>query len=319
MQPKGRFGNEKIVALVITTCTNRKRKPISDALHASSLPQAKLADLAAEWTRRLVVETARYPAGEIYGGRAFQEATAATGLLDARLLIVSAGLGLVEANASVPPYACTVLIGALDSIAGRAIDPMTAAEWWARLNAASPFSVSLAKAVSVTPGLVCAALSEAYIDMIGAELVALPEVDRLRLRIFTRAPLARIAPALRPFMMPYDDRLDGPDSPIKGTRSDFAARALHHFARSIASGEDRRPVNAHAGAVRAAVAQWRYPIRFERVRHDDDALLALIRAHWDAEGGSSSRLLRRFRDDLNIACEQGRFAALARTVRAERT
>ena len=47
-------------------------------------------------------------------------------------------------------------------------------------------------------------------------------------------------------------------------------------------------------------------------------LSSKMREHWDAVGGSSSRLLRLFRDDLNIACEQGRFAALARVIRAER-
>ncbi len=306
------------MTLVITTCTNRKRKPVSRALHASALERAKLTALTAEWTRRLGAESTRYPAGELYGGRAFREATAAAELLEAKLLIVSAGLGLIEASTVVPPYACTILIGAPDNISARVTDPMAAADWWARLSVASPFSASLTKTVSDAQGLVCASLSETYVDMIGSELVALPAVDRHRLRIFTRAPLARVAPALRPFVMPYDDRLDGPDSPIRGTRSDFAARALHHFARFIVSGGDHGSADAHAEAVRTSVRQWREPVRRERNRHDDDELLSLIRANWDAVGGSTSRLLRRFRDELNVACEQGRIAALARIVRAER-
>jgi hypothetical protein len=70
--------------------------------------------------------------------------------------------------------------------------------------------------------------------------------------------------------------------------------------------------------VTAAQAGWRVAARFERARHDDEVLKVLIAQHWMAANGSGSRLLRIFRDDLNIACEQGRFAALVREVRATR-
>jgi hypothetical protein len=44
-------------------------------------------------------------------------------------------------------------------------------------------------------------------------------------------------------------------------------------------------------------------------------MLDLIRSRWDDPKGRS---LRRFRDELNVACEQGRFKALTGIVRAER-
>ena len=306
------------MTLVITTCTNRKRKPVSDSLHMAALPQADLCDLVEEWSRRLAAEPARYRADEIYGGRGFREAMRAAELLDARLLVVSAGLGLIDVSQSVPPYACTVLAGTEDSVAGRAKNRFDAAEWWRSLTEACPFSSALQEAAADNEGLLCAALSEAYIEMVAADLAALPAERLARLRLFTRAPIGRIPEALRPFLMPYDDRLDGPDSPHRGTRSDFAGRALRHFAEAIADADSGSNVNDHAAAVETALSGWRMPAQVARVRHDDGALLGLIRKHWDAEGGSSSRLLRRFRDQLGIACEQGRFAQLARTVRDER-
>ena len=115
--------------------------------------------------------------------------------------------------------------------------------------------------------------------------------------------------------MPYDDRLDGADSPIRGTRGDFAARALRHFATYIVEGGDDRAVDVHARAVSAAINEWQLVGRFDRVRHDDDALRQFIAVHWHAANGSSSKVLRIFRDDLGIACEQGRFAGLVRQVR----
>ncbi|PCD03379.1 hypothetical protein COC42_03005 [Sphingomonas spermidinifaciens] len=306
------------MTLVITACTNRKRKPVSDSLHMAALPEADLPNLADDWARRLARERARFRGDEIYGGRSFREAIAAARLLDARLMVVSAGLGLIDAEASVPPYACTVLIGAPDSISARIIGEFDSAAWWRKLNQASPFAVALHDVASRNDGLICAALSEAYIDMIAADLLSLPRTVLARLRLFTRAPADQIPATLRDFLMPYDDRLDGPDSSNRGTRSDFAGRALRHFAEVIADNVDARDAHAHAEAVSHALEGWRLPTQFARTRHDDAALLDLIRANWDAEGGSSSRLLRRFRDDLGIACEQGRFAQLARIVRRER-
>jgi len=136
--------------------------------------------------------------------------------------------------------------------------------------------------------------------------------------LFTRAPLVKISSELQPYIMPYDDRLDGLDSPIRGTRADFASRALRHFAEYIVGDDDRRSATEHADAVSTALTGWRMAERFERIRHDNITLLDLIRQHWLAERGSTARLLRRFRNDLGVACEQGRFAALARQVREER-
>jgi hypothetical protein len=307
------------VTLVITTCTNRKRKPVPDNLHVSSLPQAGVADLASVWGRCLAAASDRFPASEIYGGRGFQEAAAAAELLDARLMVVSAGLGLIFASERVPAYACTVLIDAADSVGARTLGGFDIRGWWKVLTDVSPFSRSLGEIAAQQDGLICAALSDAYIDMIADDLVNLPDAIRSRLRLFTRAPLDRVAAPLRCFVMPYDDRLDGPDSSIRGTRSDFAGRALRHFAGLIGPEATYASASDHAEAVAAAMAGWRMPPRVDRIRHDDAALLDLIRTHWDAENGSSSRLLRRFRDQLGIACEQGRFAALARQVRGERS
>ena len=306
------------MTLVIATCTNRKRKTIHDSLHMAALSRAPVADLVSEWGRRLIAAPEVFPARDIYGGRSFQEARRATDLLDAQMMVVSAGLGLISAEAEVPPYACTVLVNSSDSIASRVVGNYSAAEWWRALGVASPFSKSLQQAALETDGLICAALSDAYIEMIADDLSIWSDELLTRLRLFTRAPLGRVAPALRPFVMPYDDRLDGPDSPVRGTRGDFAARAMHHFAEFILFKNDHRSPGEHGTAVSAAIADWRMATRFDRQRLDDTAVLSLIREHWQTEHGSTARLLRRFRGDLGVACEQGRFASLANQVRNER-
>lgn len=303
------------MAMVITTCTNRKRKPIPRALHISDLDAAPLDAIATLWSQRLSAATERFPASAIYGGRAFQEAAQAAQDIDARLLVVSAGLGLIDASSAVPPYACTALVGAGDSVADRVMDQFSLRAWWETLRRASPFAAPLASFAVNDHGPILAALSDAYLAMIADEIAELPPPVLARVRIFTRTQPSRVAPALRSLVMPYDDRLDGPDSSVRGTRSDFASRALRHFVslkRTGSAAED-------AHAVETALTDWRMAPKFERDRHDDAALLAMIRRHWEAVDGSSSRLLRFFRDDLGIACEQSRFAGLARQVREERS
>ncbi|TPK52901.1 MULTISPECIES: hypothetical protein [unclassified Mesorhizobium] len=307
------------MALVITTCTNRKRKPVADSLRASSLLQANLVELAGRWCDRLALANARFPASQLYGGRAFKEATAAAQAIDARLYVVSAGLGLIGASTEVPSYACTVLLDADDSIAARVTGSFVRSVWWKELSRFSPFSELLRPIISQSDGLVCAALSDAYLDMISLDLVELAAIDRHRLRIFTRTQVERIAPELRDFVMPYDDRLDGPDSRMRGTRSDFASRALRHFVEHVHIAFGSNDAATDSLHVTAMLRDWRYPTRVERERCDDDAMRRLINEHWIMANGSTARLLRLFRDELNIACEQSRLARLVREVRAERS
>jgi hypothetical protein len=319
MRRNGGRGRGNFTMNVITNCSNRKRRPIAAKLHAASLPRANQSQLAAEWGRRLAAQATRSPASELYGGRGFQEAVLAANCLRAELFVASAGLGLIRASSLVPAYACTILPNVSDSIADRVTANFSPTAWWRQINRNSPFALSLSNMAASSDGMVCVALSQNYLSMIEEDLMGLDAGTRQRLRFFTAAPLKRIAPELRANVMPYDERLDGADSSLRGTRSDFASRALHHFARTIIRPIDCRTAAEHAEAVHTAMQGWRRPQRIVRLQHDDESLRTLLHRHWDAAGGNSSRLLRIFRDQLNVACEQGRFATLARQVREERT
>jgi hypothetical protein len=256
---------------------------------------------------------------EVYGGRSFQDAKAVAEHLRAQVFVVSAGLGLINASEDIPSYACTVLGGADDGIDNKIRDHFSSLDWWSHLKRVSPFNRGLDLIVKSSHGqLVLAALSDSYIQMLSEDLLALEEMQLSKLRLFTRAPLEKIPARLRPFVMPYDDRLDGPASPIKGTRSDFAGRALRHFSETILPGAEDRSAEEHSSAIRYAMEVWPFPSSFERRRLNDDEIRLLLHEHWEASRGGTSALLRVFRDHLNIACEQGRFAALARQVRRER-
>src|SRR3546814_17650769 len=97
------------MALILTTCTNRKRKAVPDALQASALDRGNLDSLVSDWSGRLSVTSERYAAGDLYGGRGFQDAAVVADRVSAPLMIVSAGLGLISSPTLVTPFPPTVL------------------------------------------------------------------------------------------------------------------------------------------------------------------------------------------------------------------
>jgi hypothetical protein len=101
---------------------------------------------------------------------------------------------------------------------------------------------------------------------------------------------------------------------VPGTKSDFAQRALVHFANHIAGGLADLAVDI--AAVTRALAAAEPPPRIVRAPASDAELLKLIRTRL-SPSASASRLLRLLRDEDQIACEQSRFAKLFRQVQLE--
>lgn len=154
------------------------------------------------------------------------------------------------------------------------------------------------------------ALSATYLRMIAEELGSLPLRTRSRFRVFTLSPLSTVPEALRPFVLPYDSRFDGPDTPVPGTRGDFAQRSLAHFVDAVLAHEPKADFDGHAEAVERLLSGLRRQSTPVRARKSDAEIIALIRRHSEKARGQSSRMLRLLRDDLGVACEQGRFRAL---------
>jgi len=186
------------------------------------------------------------------------------------------------------------------------------------LEPCSRFGRGIADLARENGGLLICALPQAYLLMAAPGLISLAESGAVDLRIITAARTANIDQRLLRWTMPYDDRLDGPDSPIPGTLGDFPARAARHFVEAILSREPRGAASKHARSVDAALSRWQPSVSRVGRRCSDDEVMALLRKHWQAAEGRSAALLRVLRDDLGIACEQGRFANLARKIRAER-
>lgn len=300
----------KTVTLIISNCSKRKRVPVDPTLFARDLNSSSAGTVAEAWTLHLNATTPSVSASALYAGRAFFEARQTALDLGASLAVVSAGLGLVRGETSVPSYSLTTARGDPDDVLKKTMSG--AADWWIALTTRSPFH---SDALETETGPILAALSSSYVALLAADWAQWPQERQSRLRLFTKEEPTALPAGLRKAWMPYDDRLDATADGLAGTQSDFAQRALRHFAVVLGKkgglDEDRASVREALDGLSARHIP-------SRTRASDGELQTAIRAHWDAVQGRSGAMLRHIRDDLQMACEQGRFRTLFSVVAAER-
>lgn len=296
------------MVVVLTSCTNRKSVTPREPLRAANLPSGTIRDVAAVWKRRSDSAGSRIEARRLYCGRGFREAESAAAEAGAGLFILSAGFGIVRGSAALPSYSLSIAPGA-DCILDRLTGSASAADWWNEgLGSVRADHRLAAVAGPSTPVLL--ACGGTYLGMIAAEFEALPNEQKRAFRIFTRAPTRTVAAGLRDYLMPYDSRLDGPDSPLRGTLSDFAQRALRDFVRSVLIEAPGASIEDHRERVLSRLSGWRLVARVRGVSRSDEELVAIIRRNRASGAPTRSAMLRFLRDELGVACEQKRFQRL---------
>jgi hypothetical protein len=301
--------------LVITSCTNRKSRSAAAKLCAANLRRGSIDAVASQWAGRVRSAPECEAADSLYQGRSFREAQKAARAAGGRFAVVSAGLGLVPAEARIPAYSLTVVSGAVDNVLEKIVPASSPAAWWRALRQAG-LGRDLADLAAEEP--VWIAAGRGYLEMLADEIKALPADKRRRVRVFTATPPHELPPVFRPLIVPYDERLDGEDSPRPGALSDFAQRALHDFVSEVLPQSGDADADAHAQLVAERLAPWRRPERTRGAFRTDPEIRIAIAQNWQAVGGRSTAMLRLLRHDLGIACEQGRFRRLFHAVGEER-
>jgi len=304
--------------VVITSCTNGKRLPPAAGLRASELPAINVAGAAREWANRIKHAEALGPAGELYKGGAFSVAKKTAKNLSAPLFILSAGLGLIADDDAVPSYALTVSAGSCDDIGHHCSGHCTPSDWWQHLNEAlgTPNPVaSLVQRYSSCRILLAVPLN--YGLMISNDLGTLDDDDLVRVRLFGGYDVRHLPQRIKSIAMPYDQRFDGENTPVAGTKGNFAQRALQHFA-SLPLSSDPTDIDADRKLVLQALAPLSKPRTVVRRSLPDQAVKNLIRENWLHANGQSTKMLRLFRDVLRVACEQKRFSMLFNEIKQEK-
>lgn len=299
-----------VTITLISTCTNRKRRPAQRDLRARNLPHGDAFAVAREWTRRIDAAPKDVLASDLYAGRTFTEATRAAAKAKARLLIVSAGLGLITTDSLVPGYDLTLAVTSEDSVLAKTKGSSDA--WWTALNS------SRASAEPDFSGeeLILAALSRPYLQMVGSDWAKWPAERLARLRLFSKDLPKDLPSVLADAWIPYDDRLDQAPGDYAGTQSDFAQRALRHFVETV--GGQVAPIATQRLVVETALSALTHRQIPSRLRTSDEEILRIIQRDWDLVDGRSGAMLRRLRDRLSIACEQTRFKHLFKSAAALR-
>lgn len=197
------------MAIIITSCTNRKKGIANPDLCQSSLFPGTLDSVAQQWLAKLKVADATRPAREIYCGRGFREAEASSIVLNSPLYVVSAGLGLINSDNFVPTYNLSASSANNDSVLNKIIDDTSPRSWWSRISLGNSFSVSLVNVLNKYPeDIFLFALSRAYIDLIHDDLAECTLAQQQRFRFFGKNLQSFLPTSLTMNWMPYDDRLD---------------------------------------------------------------------------------------------------------------
>ncbi len=302
--------------ILVTSCSNRKAIPPEERLQASELPRAPIEVVGNIWHDWLRSHPHRMPAGLLYQGRGVVEARSAARTAGASHWFVSAGLGLVSADEEVPGYDLTVSGNCVNHIRKKIEDEVFDPQaWWKELSRHQKPHRTLARLVRRSNAhLVVLALPSNYLRMALGDISALSPADMQRLRI-VGPPKNAIPEHLQPFWLPYDSRLDGAKSPIRGTRSDFPQRAARHFFEAIWSSTRKNDLESHIRGVKNALTKLPYPDIPRRKQLNDEEIIRVIKDLWARAEGKSGRMLRILRDEEQIACEQGRFKHLFNLVK----
>jgi len=306
--------NDVMPHLILTTCTNRKRYECTPALAGRALVHGSLQDVSDEWKSRVSTAPRVAKVEDLYCGRSFSQASAAAHQIRAQLCVISAGLGFLRAQQQVPSYNLTVSSGTPDCVLDRITPTPSAAEWWRTLVDQNSVYETLRSA----KGLILVAVGSGYLKMLMPILSDLPQDSVDRLRIFAGSDTSMLPRHLLAQALPYDNRLDGPDSPTRGTKNDFVSRALHHFTKTVMDQNSTAHVSMQASQVEALLQRWAHPQVRIGARHSDEEIKDILQLHWERAGGQSTKLLRVLRDELAVACEQKRFSRLISEVRNER-
>jgi hypothetical protein len=256
----------------------------------------------------------RQPAGhrvrDMYIGEYWQAglelAHAAASWGETRVSVVSAGLGLVDADDEVPTYAATFAAGHADSVCGRGEPRATRGEWWSELANWVRFGSARRLAeLAETPGarlLVCA--GPEYLDAVADDLREAHKVlgnGRLVI-VGSQMPLEALSEVW--VRCPGQLRMR-----VGGSMASTGVRTARVLVESV----NRGVLDAERGnEIVAGLLNDAPPLpTFERVRMSDAEVREWIVGDKAAHPGSTNKSasLRRLREQ-GRACEQARFGRL---------
>jgi hypothetical protein len=284
----------------------------------NDIQNGSISEVSAEWIKKLKAHKSFEIVETLYLGRGAQEARRAAKSLDASHWIVSAGLGLIHSAEKVPLYDLTVTGNGSTDIRNKIVDEdYSLQSWWQELSSIHQPKRSLSSLIIDNDCLTILAMSSSYFDMVSDDLASLNDVQLENVRIIGPSK-SKVRERFYPNLLPYDERLNGNLSPIRGTRSDFSQRACHHFVKYVWAESKLGSLDMHVELVKNAMDSLNFPVTPKRQKKNDEELIEIILELWDSSLGKSGYMLRMLRDDKLISCEQKRFGRLFKLAQTKR-
>lgn len=289
---------------IVVTCADRKSLPVAKALRHRDLPSGTPTERARMWQQRLRMGGEKRPLSSLYQGEQWGESLRLAEVarqvgFEPKIIVASAGLGLLPVSALAPAYAATFTMGKADAVAQ---SPEQAAAWWAQVARLSS-DLDLA----ALDDLVLLVLSRSYALPMASDLARLGQAGTQSV-LFGGA--SEIDGMVR---VPSDAALR---RTLGGTLSSLNQRMAIRFLE-LSDGPTRWLSEAHLRRWKEWIKSSQHREVFDRRRLGDDEIRAWIEAIAARQAVSATAALRRYRGE-GYACEQSRFGRLYHEVVMEK-
>lgn len=291
--------------LLISACTAKKTFPAEATLRGGTIHARSVKEYAEKWLVAVSQAPTTCSAKKLYCGTSHAAIRSAQQVSGARLMIVSAGLGLITAEQQVPAYDLTVSLGGPGPFQNSnwCYDP---ALWWKNITGVSN---PVAEAIRREVDCVVLALPADYLAMVADDLESLGDADIRKLRIITTAR-TKLSPRLMPQALRYDARLGKMLNAKNGSMASLVARSALHFLGHIHGDARLRSVLSQRRMIEEALSAAERSQRAQRRKVPDATVLDALRKMKVSERSTFSSALRTLRDVYELACESSRFKAL---------
>ena len=264
------------------------------------------------WKKAIEKQTPATTVRDCYAGDAWSQAIAAEKVSPTKnqLWVLSAGLGLLSANQTIPNYSATFVNNDLDSVAS---DHLGKIDWWNMLvgwrRELTGIGCIADLAAANSQSVFIIAVSSTYLAVIKNDLVSargeLSSPDNL---LVISAGTRRL-PALGASLLPIDAKFE---NFVGGARATLNARMLRHIVEKYKS---RRISATQVSEYLSIVAtNLLKPRSFERLPLNDKQIATFIRKQSELIPRSSASALLRILRDGGSACEQKRFHRIYKSI-----
>ena len=219
------------------------------------------------------------------------------------LYFVSGGLGLIHAHRRVASYALTVAKDREVSLTNFIEEPFALPKWWQTLTEGK-YSEKSFNSLASKDDWILISLTLPYLEMLSEELLNISA----NLIIFSGNREYLSKKGLGAYLSPYTEVFDSEDSTLRGTKSEFAQRTHADFLKRLKDCS----IDDAIKSVERDMKTWRKPVKLNNKKLTDVEIVQKINDH-AAKFTSVNRLRQYFRHELNIACEEKRFAKLYRS------